>query len=157
MTVAVSTLLGRPLWFELMTTDMKAAEPFYRTVVGWGVGSVRRLPSALHLVQKERRAVGCRPHDEAGRGEGAAILVHVCWRAETRGGRGPYQEARRQRVFSSCDRGADHRPHADDDRPSGRCLLHLRAGAHRSAAGRAGGTRRGGPDRADDDRCSRRR
>ena len=35
MTVAVSTLLGRPLWFELMTTDMKAAEPFYRTVVGW--------------------------------------------------------------------------------------------------------------------------
>ncbi len=43
MTVAVSTLLGRPLWFELMTTDMKAAEPFYRTVVGWTVGAVRRL------------------------------------------------------------------------------------------------------------------
>jgi predicted enzyme related to lactoylglutathione lyase len=35
MTVADSTLLGRPLWFELMTTDMKAAETFYRTVVGW--------------------------------------------------------------------------------------------------------------------------
>ena len=35
MTVAVSTLLGRPLWYELMTTDMKAAETFYRTVVGW--------------------------------------------------------------------------------------------------------------------------
>jgi uncharacterized protein len=35
MTVAVSTLLGRPLWFELMTTDMKAAEKFYRSVVGW--------------------------------------------------------------------------------------------------------------------------
>lgn len=35
MTVAVSTLLGRPLWYELMTTDIKAAEAFYRTVVGW--------------------------------------------------------------------------------------------------------------------------
>ena len=35
MTVAVSTLLGRPLWYELMTTDMKAAETFYKAVVGW--------------------------------------------------------------------------------------------------------------------------
>ena len=35
MTVATSTLLGRPLWYELMTTDMKAAEEFYRHVVGW--------------------------------------------------------------------------------------------------------------------------
>ena len=35
MSVAVSTLLGRPLWYELMTTDMKAAETFYRSVVGW--------------------------------------------------------------------------------------------------------------------------
>jgi uncharacterized protein len=35
MTVLTSTLLGRPLWYELMTTDMKAAESFYRNVVGW--------------------------------------------------------------------------------------------------------------------------
>ena len=35
MTAATSTLLGRPLWYELMTTDMKAAEAFYRAVVGW--------------------------------------------------------------------------------------------------------------------------
>ena len=35
MTVATSTLLGRPLWYELMTTDMKAAAQFYGTVVGW--------------------------------------------------------------------------------------------------------------------------
>jgi predicted enzyme related to lactoylglutathione lyase len=35
MSVGVSTVLGRPLWYELMTTDMKAAEKFYRTVVGW--------------------------------------------------------------------------------------------------------------------------
>jgi predicted enzyme related to lactoylglutathione lyase len=35
MSVATSTLLGRPLWYELMTTDTKAAETFYRAVVGW--------------------------------------------------------------------------------------------------------------------------
>ena len=35
MAVATSTLLGRPIWYELMTTDMKAAESFYKTVVGW--------------------------------------------------------------------------------------------------------------------------
>ena len=35
MAVATSTLLGRPVWYELMTTDMKAAEAFYKNVVGW--------------------------------------------------------------------------------------------------------------------------
>ncbi len=35
MAVATSTLLGRPVWYELMTSDMKAAEAFYRAVVGW--------------------------------------------------------------------------------------------------------------------------
>ena len=35
MKVAGSTLLGRPLWYELMTTDMKAAEKFYSDVFGW--------------------------------------------------------------------------------------------------------------------------
>jgi uncharacterized protein len=35
MTAAASTLLGRPLWYELMTTDTNGAETFYRAVVGW--------------------------------------------------------------------------------------------------------------------------
>jgi len=35
MAVATSTMLGRPVWYELMTTDMKTAESFYKTVVGW--------------------------------------------------------------------------------------------------------------------------
>jgi len=35
MTAAASTLLGRPLWYELMTTDIIAAETFYKAVVGW--------------------------------------------------------------------------------------------------------------------------
>jgi len=35
MTTAVSTLLGRPVWYELMTSDPAAAERFYDNVVGW--------------------------------------------------------------------------------------------------------------------------
>jgi predicted enzyme related to lactoylglutathione lyase len=35
MTTAVSPLLGRPVWYELMTTDPAAAEKFYDAVVGW--------------------------------------------------------------------------------------------------------------------------
>jgi len=30
-----TTLLGRPIWYELMTTDTAAAESFYKDVVGW--------------------------------------------------------------------------------------------------------------------------
>jgi len=30
-----STLLGRPIWYELMTSDTAAAEKFYKSVVGW--------------------------------------------------------------------------------------------------------------------------
>jgi predicted enzyme related to lactoylglutathione lyase len=34
-TAAPSTILGRHVWSELMTTDTKAAEAFYNDVVGW--------------------------------------------------------------------------------------------------------------------------
>jgi uncharacterized protein len=35
MTTTVSPLLGRPVWYELMTTDTEAAEKFYKHVIGW--------------------------------------------------------------------------------------------------------------------------
>ena len=35
MPTTVSTLLGRPVWYELMTTDTAAADAFYRKVIGW--------------------------------------------------------------------------------------------------------------------------
>jgi hypothetical protein len=35
VTTAASTLLGRPVWYELMTTDTEAAEKFYKNVIGW--------------------------------------------------------------------------------------------------------------------------
>jgi len=33
--MAAHPILGRPLWYELLTTDLTAAESFYKTVVGW--------------------------------------------------------------------------------------------------------------------------
>ena len=35
--MADSSVLGRFLWYELLTSDMKAAERFYEAVVGWTV------------------------------------------------------------------------------------------------------------------------
>jgi predicted enzyme related to lactoylglutathione lyase len=46
MAVAMATLLGRPLWYELMTTDMNAAETFYKTVVGWTSSPFEGAPQA---------------------------------------------------------------------------------------------------------------
>jgi predicted enzyme related to lactoylglutathione lyase len=34
--MADASTLGRMLWYELLTTDMKAAERFYGAVLGWG-------------------------------------------------------------------------------------------------------------------------
>lgn len=52
MTVATSTLLGRPLWYELMTTDMKAAEAFYRTVVGWTTAPFEASPQPYTMFNR---------------------------------------------------------------------------------------------------------
>jgi uncharacterized protein len=52
MTVAVSTLLGRPLWYELMTTDMKAAETFYKNVVGWSTTPFEGAPQPYTMFNR---------------------------------------------------------------------------------------------------------
>ena len=52
MTVADSTLLGRPLWYELMTTDLKAAETFYRTVLGWTSAPFDGSPQPYSMFQR---------------------------------------------------------------------------------------------------------
>ena len=52
MTVATSTLLGRPLWFELMTTDMKAAESFYKSVVGWTAAPFKDSPQPYTMFNR---------------------------------------------------------------------------------------------------------
>ena len=52
MTVATSTLLGRPLWFELMTTDMNAAEKFYKAVVGWTSAPFKESPQPYTMFSR---------------------------------------------------------------------------------------------------------
>src|SRR5688500_486109 len=52
MTVEVSTLLGRPLWYELMTTDPKAAEKFYDNVVGWTSSPFEQSPEPYTMFNR---------------------------------------------------------------------------------------------------------
>src|SRR4051812_7846958 len=39
------TLLGRPVWYELITTDVKAAEEFYQPVIEWTVSPFEGAPA----------------------------------------------------------------------------------------------------------------
>ena len=69
-TTAAPTLLGRHVWSELMTSDPRAAEKFYTTVVGWtaapfaespqpytilkrsgdvGIGGLMKTPDGMHM------------------------------------------------------------------------------------------------------------
>jgi predicted enzyme related to lactoylglutathione lyase len=52
MATASSTLLGRPLWYELMTTDTDAAEKFYKDVVGWTTKPFAGSPMPYTVFQK---------------------------------------------------------------------------------------------------------
>jgi uncharacterized protein len=57
MTATVSTLLGRPVWYELMTSDPKAAEAFYKDVVGWTSAPFEGSPRP-YTVFKRRSGAG---------------------------------------------------------------------------------------------------
>ena len=45
-------LLGRPLWYELMTTDSKAAEAFYTKVVGWASAPFENSPQPYTMFER---------------------------------------------------------------------------------------------------------
>jgi uncharacterized protein len=47
-----STLLGRPIWYELMTTDPAAAEKFYKDVVGWTAAPFGGAPDPYTIFQR---------------------------------------------------------------------------------------------------------
>ena len=55
MTVATSTLLGRPLWYELMTTDKEAAESFYKNVVGWSSAPFEGSPQPYTMFSRREK------------------------------------------------------------------------------------------------------
>jgi len=52
MTTAASTLLGRPVWYELMTTDTAAAETFYTNVVGWTAAPFEGSPDPYTIFKR---------------------------------------------------------------------------------------------------------
>jgi uncharacterized protein len=56
MATTVSTVLGRPLWYELMTTDMNAAETFYKKVVGWTSAPFEGTPQPYSIFGRSAEA-----------------------------------------------------------------------------------------------------
>ena len=57
--MADETFLGRLLWYELLTTDMKAAEKFYTKVVGWTVAPFEGTPQPYDMwMRGDDQAVG---------------------------------------------------------------------------------------------------
>ena len=119
-----------------MTSDMKAAETFYRTssagprrpsrapqpymMFNAGgeipVAGLMTTPAGMNAPPFWAMYVGVPKLEEA--------AAHIA--------------ARRQRMFAG-DRGADGRAHADDEGPAGRGVLHLRAGTRERARGGGGG------------------
>ena len=49
---------GRFVWYELMTTDIKAATAFYANVVGWDVRDASMLGKAYTLFTVGEASVG---------------------------------------------------------------------------------------------------
>ena len=52
MAATVSTILGRPVWYELMTTDPAAAEQFYKKVVGWSSAPFEASPTPYTVFKR---------------------------------------------------------------------------------------------------------
>jgi uncharacterized protein len=52
MTTIASTLLGRPVWHELMTTNISAAEKFYDNVVGWSSAPFPQSPKPYKVFKR---------------------------------------------------------------------------------------------------------
>jgi predicted enzyme related to lactoylglutathione lyase len=52
MTTATSSLLGRPVWYELMTTDPADAQTFYGNVIGWTSAPFDQSPSPYTLFKR---------------------------------------------------------------------------------------------------------
>jgi len=58
MTITSTAVQGRILWYELLTTDVKAAEKFYTTVVGWTVTPFRTGPEAYDMWNRNGQSIG---------------------------------------------------------------------------------------------------
>ena len=55
--MADAAVQGRILWYELLTTDMKAAEKFYSAVVGWSVSPMEGSPQPYDMWMRNKDAM----------------------------------------------------------------------------------------------------
>jgi len=58
MPTTASTLLGRPVWYELMTNDPRAAETFYKNVIGWTSAPFDGSPTPYTLFKRSGQTSG---------------------------------------------------------------------------------------------------
>jgi uncharacterized protein len=56
MATVASPVLGRPVWYELMTTDMAAAEKFYDAVIGWTSAPFDNSPNPYKVFRRSGQA-----------------------------------------------------------------------------------------------------
>jgi predicted enzyme related to lactoylglutathione lyase len=56
--MTASSILGRPLWYELMTSDLAAAETFYKTVVGWTTAPFEGSPAPYTMWMRGSVPIG---------------------------------------------------------------------------------------------------
>ena len=52
MSTVTTNVLGRPLWYELMTTDVDGAASFYGSVVGWSTAPFKESPQPYTLLMR---------------------------------------------------------------------------------------------------------
>ena len=121
---------------RLMTTDMKAAETFYKTVVGWTSAPFDGSPQPYTMFSQSSGV------PVAGLMERPAeVKAPPFWAMYVGVPKLEEAVAHIKRLGGSeCSpviEVPDRRPHADDEGPAGRRLLHLRAGERRAAARKA--------------------
>ncbi len=127
-------LLGRVIWYELLTNDVKAAADFYSHVVGWkaepfdpsepegytifkrqggaGVAGVMKIPQGMNFPPHWGMYVGGgRPREDGGRDRAARRLEPL-----------------------TSDRRAERGPDADDEGPTGCGALDHGARLRRAVA-----------------------
>ena len=56
--MSASPVLGRFLWYELMTTDLTAALAFYKTVVGWNTAPFEGSPTPYQVWMRGQTPIG---------------------------------------------------------------------------------------------------
>ena len=149
MATVASPTLGRPVWYELMTTDMAAAEKFYGAVVGWTSAPFAGSPNPYKVFSRSGQVQVAGLMTRPG-----GMNMPPFWSMYVAVPKLEDAVAQIKRLggseLSRRDRRPDGRSHADVERPARCGLLHHSAGAKGRTSGVGPGDRRGLLARADD-------